>query len=206
MPTLEEFSGGKVGIDFGVAHNPEFLREGTAIADFDNPPKTVIGAPTSSRRAKTAELYAGLSAPALFTTSLETAEMVKYVDNVWHALKVCFANEIGQLCKASGIDSHEVMEIFCQDTKLNISADYLRPGFAFGGSCLPKDVRGALLPGARSSISSCRCSAPSCRATSIQVARALDADRAPRASAASAPRLQLQGRHATTCAKARSSS
>jgi GDP-mannose 6-dehydrogenase len=139
QPTLEQFSGGKVGIEFGLAHNPEFLREGTAIADFDNPPKTVIGALDELSAAKTAQLYEGLNAP-LIRTSVETSELVKYVDNVWHALKVCFANEVGNICKASGIDSHAVMDIFCKDTKLNISANYLRPGFAFGGSCLPKDT------------------------------------------------------------------
>jgi GDP-mannose 6-dehydrogenase len=138
-PTLEEFSGGRVGVEFGLAHNPEFLREGTAIADFDNPPKTVIGAFDELSASKTAELYAGLDAP-LLCTAVETSELVKYVDNVWHALKVCFGNEVGNICKAIGIDSHEVMDIFCRDTKLNISANYLRPGFAFGGSCLPKDT------------------------------------------------------------------
>jgi GDP-mannose 6-dehydrogenase len=138
-PTLEEFSGGKVGVEFGLAHNPEFLREGTAIADFDNPPKTVIGAFDEMSASKTAELYAGLDAP-LVRTTVETSELVKYVDNVWHALKVCFGNEVGNICKAIGIDSHEVMDIFCRDTKLNISPTYLRPGFAFGGSCLPKDT------------------------------------------------------------------
>jgi GDP-mannose 6-dehydrogenase len=138
-PTLEKFSGGRVGVEFGLAHNPEFLREGTAIADFDNPPKTVIGAFDELSASKTAELYAGLDAPLVCTT-VETSELVKYVDNVWHALKVCFGNEVGNICKAIGIDSHEVMDIFCRDTKLNISPTYLRPGFAFGGSCLPKDT------------------------------------------------------------------
>jgi GDP-mannose 6-dehydrogenase len=138
-PTLEEFSGGRVGVEFGLAHNPEFLREGTAIADFDNPPKTVIGAFDELAASKTAELYAGLDAPLVCTT-VETSELVKYVDNVWHALKVCFGNEVGNICKAIGIDSHKVMDIFCHDTKLNISPTYLRPGFAFGGSCLPKDT------------------------------------------------------------------
>jgi GDP-mannose 6-dehydrogenase len=138
-PTLEKFSGGRIGVEFGLAHNPEFLREGTAIADFDNPPKTVIGAFDELSASKTAELYAGLDAPLVCTT-VETSELVKYVDNVWHALKVCFGNEVGNICKAIGIDSHEVMDIFCRDTKLNISPTYLRPGFAFGGSCLPKDT------------------------------------------------------------------
>jgi GDP-mannose 6-dehydrogenase len=138
-PTLERHSGGRVGATFGLAHNPEFLREGTAIADFDNPPKTVIGAFDQMAADKTAELYHGLSAP-LMQTTVEVSELVKYVDNVWHALKVCFANEVGNVCKAVGVDSHNVMDIFCKDTKLNISTQYLRPGFAFGGSCLPKDT------------------------------------------------------------------
>ncbi len=101
---------------------------------------TVIGADAATAAARTAQLYDGIEAP-LVTTSIETSEMVKYADNVWHALKVCFGNEIGNVCKAAGIDSHEVMDIFCRDTKLNISPTYLKPGFAFGGSCLPKDTR-----------------------------------------------------------------
>lgn len=140
QPALEGAAGSATGEGFSLAYNPEFLREGSAIADFDNPPKTVIGADSRAAAAKTAELYEGIDAP-LFLTSLETSEMVKYTDNVWHALKVCFGNEIGNVCKAVGIDSHEVMDIFCRDTKLNISPCYLKPGFAFGGSCLPKDTR-----------------------------------------------------------------
>jgi GDP-mannose 6-dehydrogenase len=140
IPTLESRSGKAAGKGFGVCNNPEFLREGTAVWDYYNPPKTVIGESDSAAGDKLTELYAGMSAP-LIRTSIETAEMVKYADNVWHALKVGFANEIGNLCKALQIDSHKVMEIFCQDTKLNLSPYYLKPGFAFGGSCLPKDVR-----------------------------------------------------------------
>jgi len=140
IPTLEESSHRKAGTDFGVCINPEFLREGTAIYDYDHPPKTVIGASDERAAAMVRELYATLSAP-LILTDLRTAEMLKYIDNSWHALKVTFANEVGRLCKATGIDARLAMRLFCTDTKLNISSAYLRPGFAFGGSCLPKDVR-----------------------------------------------------------------
>jgi GDP-mannose 6-dehydrogenase len=140
IPVLEEYSGKKAGIDFGVCNNPEFLREGSAVKDFKSPPKTVIGEVDSSSGDLLASLFAKLDAP-LIRTDIETAEMVKYVDNSWHALKIGFANEIGNLCKSFSIDAHQVMNIFCQDKKLNISAAYLTPGFAFGGSCLPKDLR-----------------------------------------------------------------
>ena len=140
IPTLETSSGKVSGRDFGVCLNPEFLREGTAVYDFRNPPKTVIGESNLSAGAAVAALYENFDAP-LIRVDLETAEMVKYTDNVWHALKVGFANEIGNVCKKLGIDSHAVMDVFCQDTKLNLSPYYLKPGFAFGGSCLPKDVR-----------------------------------------------------------------
>jgi GDP-mannose 6-dehydrogenase len=140
IPILEESSGKKAGIDFGVCHNPEFLREGSAVKDFYSPPKTVIGQLDRASGDLLAALYGKLDAP-LIRTDLETAEMVKYIDNSWHALKIGFANEIGNLCKSFAIDAHEVMRIFCRDEKLNISAAYLVPGFAFGGSCLPKDLR-----------------------------------------------------------------
>ena len=140
IPTLEEFAGRKAGTDFGVCCNPEFLREGSAVKDYNCPPKTVIGELDSPSGDLLSALYEKLDAP-LIRTDLTTAEMVKYVDNCWHALKIGFANEIGTLAKSFGINSHEVMRIFCQDRKLNISTAYLSPGFAFGGSCLPKDLR-----------------------------------------------------------------
>jgi GDP-mannose 6-dehydrogenase len=140
IPILEECSGKKAGVDFGVCHNPEFLREGSAVKDFNSPPKTVIGELDRESGDILVALYSKLDAP-LIRTNLEAAEMVKYVDNCWHALKIGFANEIGNVCKSFSTDAHEVMRIFCQDKKLNISPAYLQPGFAFGGSCLPKDLR-----------------------------------------------------------------
>lgn len=140
IPLLEKTSARRAGADFGVCFNPEFLREGSAVNDYYHPPKTVVGEIDARAGDTLLALYAHIEAP-LFRTNLETAEMVKYVDNTWHALKVAFANEIGSVCKPLGIDSGEVMHIFCQDTKLNISPYYLRPAYAFGGSCLPKDVR-----------------------------------------------------------------
>ena len=140
IPALEYSSGKTAGIDFGACHNPEFLREGSAVKDFHCPAKTVIGELDKTSGDLLAQLYTGLPGP-LIRTDLKTAEMVKYSDNSWHALKIGFANEIGNLCKSFDIDAHEVMKIFCQDQKLNISPAYLLPGFAFGGSCLPKDLR-----------------------------------------------------------------
>ena len=140
LPLLEEHSGKQAGTDFGLCNNPEFLREGTAVYDYDHPPKTVIGEFAPGDGDLLAELYSSLDAP-LIRVPVDTAEMVKYVDNVWHALKVGFANEIGSLCKIMHLDGQQVMSIFCQDHKLNLSSYYLKPGFAFGGSCLPKDLR-----------------------------------------------------------------
>ena len=140
IPALESASGLKAGEDFGICLNPEFLREGTAVHDYFHPPKTVIGELDRASGDVVAKIYGHLPGPQI-RTDYETAEMVKYADNTWHALKVAFANEIGNVCKALRLDSHKLMEIFCQDTKLNLSPYYLKPGFAFGGSCLPKDVR-----------------------------------------------------------------
>jgi GDP-mannose 6-dehydrogenase len=140
IPALERTSGKKYGTGFGVAVNPEFLREGSAVKDIKFPPLTLVGHNHAADAAGTVALYENLDAP-MVTTSIRVAEMMKYASNSWHALKVCFGNEIGNLCKRLGVDSHEVMDIFCQDDKLNLSPYYLKPGFAFGGSCLPKDVR-----------------------------------------------------------------
>lgn len=141
IPTLEVFSGKKSGRDFGVAINPEFLREGTAIADFYNPPFTLIGTDVGDDVIDPIrKLYTKVKAPVI-TVGVSEAEMVKYACNCFHGLKVAFANEVGVLCRSLGIDSHRVMDVFCGDTKLNLSPYYLKPGFAFGGSCLPKDIR-----------------------------------------------------------------
>ena len=140
VPLLERVSGKRVGVDFGVCLNPEFLREGTSVSDFLSPPKTVVGESDPRSGDLVMGLYDGLPGPQ-FRVPLAVAEMTKYVDNSFHALKVTFANEIGAVCAAAGLDSHAVMDVFLADTKLNVSAAYLRPGFAFGGSCLPKDVR-----------------------------------------------------------------
>lgn len=140
IPILEKTSGRKAVIDFGICINPEFLREGSSLKDYHAPPFTLIGADDEETINAVRSLYINIDAP-VFVTSLKTAEMVKYVCNCFHALKVTFANEIGNICKALEIDSHEVMNVFCQDTKLNLSPYYLKPGFAFGGSCLPKDLR-----------------------------------------------------------------
>jgi len=140
IPALERESGKKYGDGFGVSVNPEFLREGTALKDFRKPPLTLVGHNHAADASGTIALYQSIDAP-LISTSIRVAEMMKYTSNTWHALKVVFANEIGNLCKKMDVDSHEVMDIFCRDEKLNLSSYYLKPGFAFGGSCLPKDVR-----------------------------------------------------------------
>ena len=139
-PTLESGSGKSSRTDFDVCINPEFLREGTSIKDFYSPPFTLIGSDSDDVADTIAKLYASIDAP-IYITSVRAAEMVKYACNCFHGLKVSFANEVGNICKELGIDSHEVMDVFCKDTKLNLSPYYLKPGFAFGGSCLPKDLR-----------------------------------------------------------------
>lgn len=140
LPIIEETSGKKVRIGFGFGNNPEFLREGSAIYDYYNPPKIVVGGIDDKSADSIMSLYDGIDAPRI-KTDMNIAEGVKYADNAWHAMKVGFANEIGNILNECGIDSHKVMDIFCMDRKLNISEAYLKPGFAFGGSCLPKDVR-----------------------------------------------------------------
>lgn len=147
LPAIEDASGKQAGSGFGVVVNPEFLREGNGIYDFHNSPFTIIGELDSRSGDLVAQLYDGTSAP-LVRTNIDTAEMVKYTCNTFHALKITFANEVGNLCRAMNLDPYEVMEIFCLDQKLNLSSAYLKPGFAFGGSCLPKDLR-ALLYSAR---------------------------------------------------------
>jgi GDP-mannose 6-dehydrogenase len=140
IPILEDCSGKKAGVDFGVAVNPEFLRESTAIQDYDFPPMTVIGELDSASGDLLESIYGELDAPVI-RKDIDVAEMIKYTCNVWHATKVTFANEIGNIAKAVGVDGREVMDVICQDHKLNLSKYYMKPGFAFGGSCLPKDVR-----------------------------------------------------------------
>jgi GDP-mannose 6-dehydrogenase len=140
VPALETSSGKKLGQDFGVCVNPEFMREGTAVADFMEPALTVIGAGDAKHSSVLRGIYHWVPG-RIFETSFRSAEMVKYVCNAWHAVKVSFANEVGTLAKELGVDAESLVEIFTADTKLNISPTYLKPGFAFGGSCLPKDVR-----------------------------------------------------------------
>jgi GDP-mannose 6-dehydrogenase len=151
VPEIEAASGKKLGVDFGICFSPEFLREGSAVADFADPPKVVIAA-SDKRTEMMARRVLSLPGQRVLITSMAAAETLKYVDNVWHATKVVFANEVGRFCKSLDVDSHEVMRLFVEDTKLNLSPYYLKPGFAFGGSCLPKEVRAAMHIGARNGL------------------------------------------------------
>ena len=137
---LSEESGLVAGKDFAVVSNPEFLREGSSVQDFFNPPLTLLGTDSDEAERVFRKLYEGIQAEFVVTDT-RVAEMMKYVNNAYHALKIVFANEVGNICKGLNIDSHKVMEIFCKDTHLNISPNYFKPGFAFGGSCLPKDLK-----------------------------------------------------------------
>ena len=152
IPILEKESGKTAGVGFGVAVNPEFLREGTSVKDFFDPPKTVIGELDPTSADQVAALYEGLPGE-VFRVPIAVAEMAKYADNSFHGLKIAFANELGSICRALGVDSHTMMDVFLADRKLNISPAYLRPGFAFGGSCLPKDLRGLVYAARRADVS-----------------------------------------------------
>ena len=152
VPILEKSSGKTAGVDFGVAVNPEFLREGSSVRDFFEPPKTVIGELDPISADQVAAMYAGLPGE-VFRVPVAVAEMTKYADNSFHALKIAFANELGAVCRALGVDSHRMMDVFLADRKLNVSPAYLRPGFAFGGSCLPKDLRGLVYAAHRADVS-----------------------------------------------------
>jgi GDP-mannose 6-dehydrogenase len=143
VPELEEAAGLAIGDRVTVSYNPEFLREGSSLRDFASPPYTIVGGSSPAAVRLTSDLYADVNAP-VHVVPIRVAEMLKYANNAFHALKVTFANEMAVLAKAQGVDSRRLMEIFCDDTKLNISPAYLRPGFAFGGSCLPKDLRALL--------------------------------------------------------------
>lgn len=136
---IESASGKRKNIDFAVVSNPEFLREGTAVYDFYNPPYTVLASESKKGLEIAGEIYKNINSP-IIEMNVKEAEILKYVSNSFHALKICFANEIGNICKKLGVDSHRLMDVFCRDTKLNISSYYLKPGFAYGGSCLPKDL------------------------------------------------------------------
>ncbi|MFJ6700070.1 nucleotide sugar dehydrogenase [Streptomyces sp. NPDC091272] len=152
VPILEKAVGGTAGVDFGVAVNPEFLREGTSVQDFFDPPKTVVGEFDRASGDVVTALYETLPGE-VFRVPVPTAEAIKYADNAFHGLKIGFANELGAVCQALGVDSHQVMDVFLADRKLNISPAYLRPGFAFGGSCLPKDLRSLVHAAQRADVS-----------------------------------------------------
>ncbi len=143
IPLLEELSGKREGLDFSVCFQPEFLREGSSIRDFDNPPYTIVGC-QGARSVDTLRSLFGTLPCEFYVTSIPVAESLKYFCNIFHALKIAFANEVGRICQMIGVSPHEVMDLLCRDRQLNISPAYLKPGFAFGGSCLPKDLRAIL--------------------------------------------------------------
>ncbi len=151
IPALEAASRRRIGPLLSYYSNPEFLREGSAVQDFRAPPFTLVGAPLGDDAAMLRELYASIEAP-LHVVPYRVAESVKYLSNAYHAVKLAFANEAGAVLAAHGVDAPEAFRLFCEDRVLNISSAYLRPGFAFGGSCLPKDVRGFLALGTRKSV------------------------------------------------------
>ena len=151
IPILEKESGKTAGVEFGVAVNPEFLREGSSVKDFFDPPKTVIGELDARSADAVAAMYEGLPGET-FRVPIAVAEMAKYADNCFHGLKIAFANELGAISRALGVDSHKMIEVFLADRKLNISPAYLKPGFAFGGSCLPKDLRGLVYAARRADV------------------------------------------------------
>ena len=200
LPRLQAASGMRAGEDFGLAVNPEFLREGTSVRDFFDPPKVVIGQFDEASGDAVADLYEGLPGP-VYRVPLAVAEMIKYADNSFHALKVGFANEMGAVCKALGLDSHAVMDMLIADTKLNISPAYLRPGFAFGGSCLPKDLRAVVhcAGGPTCQFLSWRVSAPPTRVRLTVPSRSLR----PPASVAWGCSASPSSRARTICARAR---
>lgn len=171
VPILERESGRVAGEDFGVCMNPEFLREGTALQDYYAPSHVIIGELDRQSGDRVASLYSGVDA-AVRRTSIPIAELLKYVNNAFHAVKVVFANEVGAMCKAHGIDGQALMDLFCQDSRLNISCAYLKPGFAFGGSCLPKDLR-ALLYRAKDRDVDCPMLSAALRSNQQQIERAV---------------------------------
>jgi GDP-mannose 6-dehydrogenase len=173
VPAIRAAAGDSLGDDVRVAANPEFMREGSSLRDFESPPFTLVGCEDPATVSLMQSLYSGVQAPFIHT-SIRTAEMVKYVANAFHALKICFANEIGDICERLGADPQEVMRIFLLDRKLNISEAYLRPGFAFGGSCLPKDLR-ALLHAARAGDLAVPVLSATLPSNDIQIRRGVDA-------------------------------
>ncbi|HWP59898.1 MAG TPA: nucleotide sugar dehydrogenase [Candidatus Acidoferrales bacterium] len=173
IPELEKISGKAAHEAFEVCVNPEFMREGSSLLDFEEPPFVIVGSDERDQAARSAlaQIYDGIG--PLIQTSIKTAEVLKYVCNAFHALKITFANEVGNFCKALDIDSHEVMEIFCRDKKLNLGPAYLKPGFAFGGSCLPKDLRAIVQECRRLNLSSPLLNAV-LESNRLQIQRAVD--------------------------------